>query len=46
MTINPESLAELKREAEKIPPQRNPRAEANRLRLLAQVARLEKEQRR
>jgi hypothetical protein len=44
MKIDPKSLAELKREAEKIPPQRQQRAEQNRTKLLRAVARLEKEQ--
>lgn len=42
--LDPKSLAELRQQAEAIPPQPAPRAEQNRLRLLAWVRKLEKEQ--
>lgn len=44
--IDPASLEQFKREVEHIPPQSNPRAEANRLNLKRAVARLERENKR
>jgi len=41
--IDPESLRQLRREVEKIPPQSTPRSEAERQKLLRAVERLEKE---
>ena len=41
--IDPESLKQLRREVEKIPPQSTARSEAERQKLLRAVARMEKE---